>query len=324
MRVSLDDALKKAGILILDGSMSSALEALGCDLRDSLWTARALVECPGLVEQVHRDYFRAGADCGITCSYQATIPGLMAKGLSQMEAEEAIRQSVHIFRRAREAWWAAEGASAGRTYPLCLGSVGPYGAYLADGSEYRGNYGVSASFLRSFHRRRMELLWEAGSDLLLMETQPSLLEAQIQAEIAEEMGADYWISFSCRDGGHIHEGDSIQACARAFSRGYPHLKMLGVNCTPPEYILPLLEKLREATDLPLAVYPNSDEIYDPETKTWHSGGQGPSFREYAFGWMQAGARAVGGCCRTVASHIRQIVAAREAFLQAGPPSHPCG
>lgn len=129
----------------------------------------------------------------------------------------------------------------GRVYPLCLAGIGPYGAYLADGSEYRGNYGVSDEALRTFHKERMEILWNAGADILLIETQPSLHEALIEAEIAEEMGADYWISFSCKDGHHIHEGNTIAECARVLSENHPGLKMVGVNCSKPEHIVSLIQ-----------------------------------------------------------------------------------
>ena len=219
MRVTLEETLNKTGVMVIDGAMSTALEAQGCDLNDSLWTAKALSQWPELVSRVHADYFRAGADCGITCSYQATIPGLMAKGYDEAEAETLISRSVELFLVARDTWWEAEGRAAGRAYPMCLGSVGPYGAYLADGSEYRGNYGVSDDVLRDFHARRMELLWTAGADLLLFETQPSLREAMIEADLAERMGADYWISFSCRDGAHIHEGDRIRGLCPGVCRG---------------------------------------------------------------------------------------------------------
>lgn len=103
MRTSLEETLQTVGIMVIDGSMSTSLEALGCDLNDSLWTAKALAECPGLVEQVHRDFFRAGADCGITCSYQATIPGLMAKGYPLAQGEALISRSVALFLQARDA-----------------------------------------------------------------------------------------------------------------------------------------------------------------------------------------------------------------------------
>lgn len=317
MRVSLNETLEKTKILVIDGSMSTALEALGCNLNDSLWTAKALAEQPELIRQVHLNYFRAGADCGITASYQATIPGLTAKGYSLREAEDCIARSVELFREAREIWWAQEGREAGRAMPLCLGAVGPYGAYLADGSEYRGNYGVSDDVLRDFHRRRMEILWEAGADLLLLETQPSLHEALIEAEIAETLGADYWISFSCRDGSHIHEGDRIADCAAALSQGHPHLRMLGVNCTAPQFVEHLIRELKGAASLPIAVYPNSGEEYDPATKTWHGSRDGVTFGDYARRWMRCGANAVGGCCRTVDSHIREVARAREIYLKLG-------
>ena len=317
MRTTLQETLEKTGVMVIDGSMSTALEQLGCDLNDSLWTAKALDQQPELVRQVHENYFAAGADCGITCSYQATIPGLMAKGHTLAEAENLITRSVELFREARERWWQRSGRADGRAWPLCLGAVGPYGAYLADGSEYRGNYGVSEDVLRDFHRRRMELLWQAGADLLLIETQPSLAEAKVELSIAEELGAEAWVSFSCRDGSHIHEGDLIRECAAELEQTYPHLRMVGVNCTPPQFVEHLIGALKAGCSLPVAVYPNSGEIYDPGTKTWHGSWDGLAFGDYARRWMRAGASAVGGCCRTVDSHIREVVRARELFEKLG-------
>lgn len=314
-RLTIEETLNKTGIMVIDGSMSTALERLGCDLNDSLWTAKALAERPELVKQVHMDYLRAGADCGITCSYQATIPGLMAKGFTKRESEKLIADSVRIFRDARDEWWETEGKDSGRAMPLCLGSVGPYGAYLADGSEYRGRYGISRQSLRDFHQSRAEILWNVGSDLLLFETQPSLEEALIEAEIAESMGADYWISFTCKDESHIPEGNILRNCARELTNErYPHLRMIGVNCTAPELIEPLIHELKTSTDLPIAVYPNSGEKYDPRLKKWNGQPGSVSFGEYALRYMQVGASAVGGCCTTVASHIREVAEARRRFL----------
>ena len=316
-RTTIQETLEKTGILVIDGSMSTALEQLGCDLNDSLWTAKALDQQPELVEQVHENYFAAGADCGITCSYQATIPGLMAKGHTLAEAEGLIIRSVELFLEARERWWQREGRAAGRAWPLCLAGIGPYGAYLADGSEYRGNYGVSDEILRDFHKRRMELLWNAGADILLLETQPSLHEAEIELSLAEELGAESWVSFSCRDGSHIHEGDLLRDCAAELEGRYPHLKMIGVNCTAPQFVEHLIGELKAGCALPVSVYPNSGETYDPSTKTWHGSRDGLSFGDYARRWMRSGASAVGGCCRTVDSHIREVVKARELFRKLG-------
>ena len=280
----ISDIISRNGIMVIDGSMSTALEHLGADLNSKLWTARALTESPELVRRVHLDYFRAGADCGITCSYQATIPGLTANGYTREEAETLIARSVEIF--------------------------------------YRGKYGVGDDVLDGFHRRRMEILHRAGADILLIETQPSLHEALLEADIAEELGADYWISFSCADEKHICEGDPIRKCAEVFAEGHPHLKMIGVNCTKPVYISGLIKELRAGlqtagSTLPIGVYPNSGEEYDPVTKSWHGTGDAKNFGEYALDYMRAGADAVGGCCTTVASHVEQVVAARKAFIDGG-------
>jgi homocysteine S-methyltransferase len=302
-------------IMVIDGSMGTGLEHLGCNLNDSLWTAKVLAEQPELVKKVHYDYFRAGADCGITCSYQATIPGLMAKGYTQEEAEKLIARSVEVFCEARDEWWEKEGKASGRPYPLCLAGMGPYGAYLADGSEYSGSYRVSDEVLADFHKRRMQILWEAGADLLLFETQPSFKEVLIETSLAEELGADYWVSFSCADGKHTCGGDLLVNCAKELSENHPHLKMIGVNCTAPQHIESLIHELQKGTDLPIAVYPNSGEVYDPETKTWSGQPNALPFGEYAKRYMLAGASAVGGCCTTVNSHIEAVAAAREEVLQ---------
>ena len=319
MKASLQNILDTCGIMVIDGSMSTALENMGLDLNHRLWTARALAEKPEQVKQVHINYFRAGADCGITCSYQASIPGLMSCGYSEKEAEVLIRRSVELFLEAREEWWEKEGRPAGRVWPLCLAGMGPYGAYLADGSEYTGAYQVSDDELYAFHARRAGLLLEAGADILLFETQPSLHEALLEARIAEEMGADYWISFSCRDGGHNGKGEPIDECAAALSKDHPHLKMIGVNCTKPEYIESLIHSIKSAAVLPVAVYPNSGEVYDPVTKTWTHAGGNLEFGAYALHYMAAGASAVGGCCTTVETHIRQVADARDQYLAMNRP-----
>jgi len=319
MKTPLQNILDSCGIMVIDGSMSTALENMGLDLNHRLWTARALDESPELVKQVHINYFRAGADCGITCSYQASIPGLVNCGYSEKEAEDLIRRSVKLFLEARDEWWEKEGSIAGRVWPLCLAGMGPYGAYLADGSEYTGSYQVSDDELYRFHARRAELLMEAGADILLFETQPSLHEALLEARIAEELGADYWISFSCRDGKRNGKGELIAECAAALSKNHPHLKMLGVNCTKPEYIESLIHCLRSGTDLPIAVYPNSGEVYDPVTKTWTHDGDDLDFGSYALQYMAAGASAVGGCCTTVEKHIQQVTDARDKYLAVNRP-----
>ena len=320
MKADLANIFENNKIMIIDGSMSTPLERMGADLNDTLWTAKVLREQPELIKKVHMDYFRAGADCGITASYQATIPGLMAKGMTESEAEDVIANSVRVFLEARDEWWKEEGEADGREYPLCLASVGPYGAFLADGSEYRGNYKISDEELRMFHRRRMEILKNAGADMFLIETIPSKREALICADLAEDMGLDYWISYSCMSGTKINEGDPIRTCISELVSAHPNLRMVGVNCTDPKFIVSLIGEIKKGledagTDLPVAVYPNSGEKYDPGTKTWTRAGEGMAFGAYAYEYMKAGAKAVGGCCTTVDSHIRLVAEARKRYLE---------
>ena len=160
----------------------------------------------------------------------------------------------------------------------------------------------------------MELLLEAGAEVLLCETDPSLPEALIEAKICEELNVDFIVSFSCRDGLHTYEGQSIITCAESL-KDFPHLKMIGINCTYPTYIESLITALKSATDLPIIVYPNSGEVYDPKTKTWSKGKEDVSFEDYAYLWFKCGAKAVGGCCTTVDKHIKQVVLAKNRYLQ---------
>ena len=150
--------------VVLDGGLATELEFRGHDLTDRLWSARLLVTDPGAIEAVHLDYFRAGAQVATTASYQATIPGFVAAGLDRAAALHAIATSVEVARRARDAY-AAE-ANVDPAGLLVAGSVGPYGAMLADGAEYRGDYDPGRGVLRDLHAPRMEALLEAGADLL--------------------------------------------------------------------------------------------------------------------------------------------------------------
>jgi homocysteine S-methyltransferase len=303
MNGRLTALIDKLGLVVDDGSMPTELEALGCDLNDALWSARVLMDEPELIKQVHREYFEAGADIGMSASYQATIPGFMKRGRTLEEAEALIKSSVTLLREARDEWWGV--GRAGRVYPLTAAAVGPYGAYLADGSEYRGNYDLSDVELVKFHRRRMELLKEAGADCFAIETIPSLAEARVLAGLADELDLDCWVTFSCRNGSENCEGTPVRDCAHEMAK-FRSVCAVGVNCTAPVYIERLIKEVRAVCDLPVIVYPNSGEEYDPQTKTWHGAKDGISHADYVKKWIAAGAKIIGGCCRTRPAEIREI------------------
>jgi homocysteine S-methyltransferase len=298
--------LQKQGTLILDGGLATELERQGHDLSDSLWSARLLADDPAAIRQVHLDYYWAGADCCTSATYQATIAGFMERGMSAAAARELIRLSVRLVIEARDEFWAVEGNRINRWRPIVAASVGPYGAYLADGSEYSGDYNLDERGLTEFHRERWAILAESGADILACETIPSFAEARALAELlAESDDAWAWFSFSCRDGQRIHDGTPIVECA-AFLAGIERVAAVGINCTPPRFIPDLIRAVTAVIDKPVIVYPNSGETYDPVAKRWLGESVPSEFGTYSREWRKLGAGLIGGCCRTTPAHIRQI------------------
>jgi homocysteine S-methyltransferase len=298
--------LERHPALVIDGALATELERRGCDLKDDLWSAKILLEQPEKIKQVHYDYFKAGADCAITASYQATMEGFSKRGLSEQEAIELIQKSVHLAVSARDEFWEDASHRIRRSKPFVAGSVGPYGAFLADGSEYRGNYGITEQELMAFHRPRMKALIEAGADILACETIPSLLEARALIQLLEQFQSIHaWISFSCRDEEQINEGQRLEDCVRLVESSR-FVAAVGVNCTSPKFIPSLIRAAKKATSKPVLVYPNSGETYDASKNDWDGHPVYESFGEEAKEWFHAGARLIGGCCRTTPDDIRTI------------------
>jgi len=301
-------------VLVIDGALATELERRGCNLKDELWSAKILLEQPETIKQVHLDYFKAGADCATTASYQATIDGFTKRGLNEKEAIALIQKSVKLALQARDEFWADESNRVGRPKPFVAASVGPYGAFLADGSEYRGEYGLPEKELMDFHRPRMKALIEAGADILACETIPSLVEAQAIARLFKEFpDIPAWVSFTARDEKHISGGQIFADCVKQL-QDHPQITAIGINCTSPEFISALIREAKKATDKPILVYPNSGERYDAAKNDWDGDPVYDSFGEKAREWYAAGARLIGGCCRTTPADIRVIASwARESF-----------
>jgi len=311
MKHALSDLVANRGIAILDGGLASELERRGADLRDRLWSARVLIDEPDLVRAVHFDYFRAGADIATTASYQASAQGLREAGYSVSEARDIVQSSVRVARKARDRFL-SDNTDPRRVTPLIAGSAGCYGAYLANGAEYRGLYGRTVSELVEFHRPRVEWLIEAGIDVLGFETIPCETEATAIAQLLHEFpDTEAWVAFSCRDDAHVCEGQTIESCAQAVART-PNVVAVGVNCTAPHYIAGLVPRLRSATDRMVIVYPNRGEGWDPDTGEWIPCERPVNLPELAITWRNLGAKIIGGCCRTTPEDIRQM---RAALLQ---------
>jgi len=305
------------GFVVLDGGLATALEEAGHRLDTALWSARLLLDAPEAIQAVHRAYLEAGADCITTASYQASFEGFAAAGLDDREAEKLLRRSVEIAREVRDVFWAEPINRARRLQPIVAASAGPYGAYLADGSEYDGRYAVDRAALAEFHRRRLLVLADAAPDLIAFETIPSLAETEVIAELlrdAPETRAPWtpwiWVSFTCRDGERLWDGSRVTDAVRA-ALAVPRLAAVGVNCTAPRHVPALVAAVRSVTDLPVIAYPNSGEVYDAAARRWVGKAATEAWLASALDWFDGGARVLGGCCRVGPPMIRRLRAELE-------------
>ncbi|MGH7919805.1 MAG: homocysteine S-methyltransferase [Candidatus Dormibacteraceae bacterium] len=275
------------GVLISDGGLATELEVQGHDLSDPLWSARLLADAPGAIADVHRAFFAAGARIATSASYQASFEGFGRRGLDRAAAAALLRRSVELAREVRadlagdggERWVAA--------------SVGPYGAMLADGSEYRGRYGLGVEELAAWHRPRLEILAAAGPDVLALETVPDLDEGEALVAAIAGLGVPAWLSYSIR-GDRTCAGQPL-AEAFAVAAGAPDVVAVGVNCCDPPDVLGAIAIAREVTAKPIVVYPNSGEVWDARARRWVGGAHFSA--RLARRWIADGARIVGGCCR---------------------------
>ena len=306
------ELLENQDVLILHGALGTELEALGYDISGKLWSAKYLLEEPSIIQEIHETYIAAGADLVTTSSYQATLPGLQEAGLSEAEARAVIAQTVDLAKAARDRVWQSlsEAEKSKRPYPLISGDVGPYAAYLANASEYTGDYGkISKEGLKDFHRPRIAILLEQGVDLLALETIPNALEAEALVELlAEEFPeAEAYLSFTIQETDRISDGTSLEAVTDLVNSSELILA-LGFNCSSPLLFDAALEKLSGLTDKYLITYPNSGEVYDGQTQTWKPKEvTAKNLREHSQAWHeQFQVKILGGCCRTRPNDIKAL------------------
>ena len=302
----IETILARQSVMILDGAFGTELERKGYNIKDELWSAKFLMQKPEAIAEVHKDYLEAGADCITSASYQASFEGFMKKGLSEEEAKGLIQSSVFIAQQVRDAFWHTSALHLKRPKPLVAASIGPYGAYLADGSEFRGDYDLDEEGLMAFHHKRLEALIQTAPDVLACETIPCLVEAKALCKLLEKHPHSVaWMSFSAKDGAHINSGESIKACA-AFLQTQKQIVAMGINCTAPQYIDSLIEEIKTVFDRPIIVYPNGGATYNALSKTWDGLCTNASFAKMAYDWHQKGASIIGGCCQTTPEDIAHI------------------
>lgn len=288
--------------LVLDGGLSNQLTAQGCDLSGALWSARLLADAPEQIEAAHAAYVRAGAQVLITSSYQATYEGFARRGIGAAGTTKLLRRSVDLARTAATGGRTDPGGALADVGVLVAASVGPYGAMLADGSEYRGRYGLTIRELERFHRPRIEALAAAGPDLLALETVPDMDEAEALLRAVRGVGVPAWLSYTVR-GDRTRAGQPLED-AFALAADAAEVVAVGVNCCTPRDADRAVPLAAEVTGKPVVVYPNSGEEWDAGARAWRGGVVFDPNR--VCDWLAAGARLVGGCCRVGPEEIARL------------------
>lgn len=290
--------------LILDGGLSNVLEDFGCDLNHNLWVANLINKAPDAIIKTHLAYLNAGAQIISTSGYQATIPGFIKIGFSENESERLILEPVNLAHIARHRYCKKNKII---KKPLIAASIGPFGAFLADGSEYSGNYNICDSDLNEFHLRRVSILDKSQCDFLAFETIPSAQEAMVLSAILKKTQTPSWISFSCKNESQINDGTSIKEIALLL-KNHPNIFAIGINCTAPKYISSLIGHIKSvAGDKKIIIYPNAGESYNAYSKSWLKNSIPLSFVQMSKEWIRLGADIVGGCCGIGPSHIKHLV-----------------
>uniref|UniRef100_A0A673HBE5 Homocysteine S-methyltransferase YbgG-like n=1 Tax=Sinocyclocheilus rhinocerous TaxID=307959 RepID=A0A673HBE5_9TELE len=290
---------------ILDGDLLSTITSLITHILylqgDPLWSARILHSNPQAIKDVHY----SGSDVITTATYQASIEGFVKYlDLRPEEAQQMIMSGVQLAKETVREFMSHSTVS-DRREPVVAGSVGPYGAFLHDGSEYTGAYEdkMTVEELKDWHRPQIQCLVKA--DLVAMETIPSLKEAEALVEVLREFPeAKTWLSFSCKDIQNISSGrfsEAVQVACRS-----SQLVAVGVNCCPAPLVKPLLESAKslKKADLSWVVYPNSGEEWDPKTG-WKTKKR-TSFAKPSLDWKEQGALWIGGCCRVGPADITEL------------------
>ncbi|KAF0042605.1 hypothetical protein F2P81_006137 [Scophthalmus maximus] len=239
-----------------------------CTIGDPLWSARLLHTNPQAIGDAHYSFLLSGADVITTATYQASVTGFVTHmDVSAERARELLSSGVQLAQESVKRFVSDTHPTEQRR-PLVAGSVGPYGAFLHDGSEYTGAYAEEMSIeeLKVWHRSQIDCLAAAGADLIAIETIPSVKEAEALVELLREFpNSKAWLSFSCKDGRCISDG-SLFADAVQIANRSTQLVAVGVNCCSPAFVEPLLDSARSllSPDMSWVVYPNSGEEWDAE------------------------------------------------------------
>jgi S-methylmethionine-dependent homocysteine/selenocysteine methylase len=296
---TIRERLRYGTPLVLDAAMGSDLDRRGLPTTLPLWSAVGLVERPDLVRQIHRENLLAGADIITTDTFRTTARTFRKAGLDPGRAAELDALAVRLAVEAR--------TEAGRPEALIAGSIAP----LED--CYLPTFETPPEVALAEHRAQADNLASAGVDMIMVETMPTAVEAEIALRAAIETGRPATVGFVCAmpDRGEpvrLLSGETLNdAVARVSPLGPA---VIFVNCAAPPVISAALRELRQLTALPIGAYANVGHVDDERGWSPDGGVTSERYAEHAAEWIALGARVVGGCCGTHPGHtaaLRRLV-----------------
>jgi S-methylmethionine-dependent homocysteine/selenocysteine methylase len=287
----LEKLLARKHLVILDGAMGTELGNRGADIGVPLWSARALMTSPEIVLQIHRDYCAAGADIITTNTFRTTGRTFRRARISD--------RSLELTGKAAQLARQASMEETGRSV-LVAGSIAP----LED--CYHPDLVPDDRSLRVEHAEQAYRLAAAGVDFLLCETMGTIREAFAACEEARRTGLEVAVSLLCKPDGLLYGGETLDEAVTV-------LEPLGIdaillNCIPARSIDPMIEHLRELTDLPFGAYGNVGTAGGEREKELVCDVEPEEYAALAQRWVRTGAAVVGGCCGTGPEHIRILSA----------------
>lgn len=282
------ERLRTTKPLLLDGATGSELERRGVPCVLPLWSAVALLrnEYTSVLRAIHAEYIQCGAQVITANTFRLNRQTLMTEQRHN-DSRKLIRKAIDVVREAIET------VPQERTV-FIAGSVGP----VED--CYHPERVPTEDVLRDDHHRRIDDLYAAGADLILIETMNNVNEAAIAAEYAVQTGLPVAVSFIARNDTQLLSGESLEKAILRVKTYKPTALML--NCMPMDIMEHALDVLKDtAGDIPIGAYAN---IFPEKSKAVIT------HEDYASrmqDWVaKYELKIVGGCCGTTPRHIEKL------------------
>lgn len=326
----MDQFLEKRH-LVLDGALGTQLESIipnDSEIQpknDPLWSTKVLMTQPKLIERIHYQYLQSGSDIIMTSTYQASCAGLIKYANSYTdEVAHVWERSVDMANNAIRRHKLENNTKPIRNRdPIICGSVGPYGAFLANGAEYTGEYGmISNEELEKHHFKLLQfLILHPDVKLIAIETIPNFREFKVLVNLLTKLlslhgpNQKFYLSINVRNESEMCDGTPVEKVMN-----YLNFKMktmgilqrnifaIGYNCVDYHLVTSLIDNLTMFNEfhIPMIVYPNLGYVYSTKHEEYIAYQDTNELELMILDWLKRGVKIIGGCCGSGPQEIEKI------------------